>query len=176
MTMSRPADPQPNISKPFQLPAGPSIPPTQPTLEFFHRQLALTGYTASSKKKLIHAFALYKAKLWAKVWTAAMDSLNLEKKPPDGRLIYYLRLSIVHPETWEEWYLKIPTGKYGYEVHWRDYQELRIRALKGDFGPVLQLACITGRLPPELLEPMPPLLPPPVAAAQIAAPAAPAPV
>lgn len=160
-------DKQPLVNRPFFLEPGPSTPPSQPTLEFFLRQLALNGYTPNSEDKLIATFAKYKAKLWVKMWDAAMKSLNLKPKPPDGRLLYYLRMSIVHPEWWEEWQAKIPTGKYGYEQHWADYQELRLRGVKGDFGSVLQLACIIGRLPPELLQPEAPFFPP------AAAPAAP---
>lgn len=150
-----------NIGAPFQLQPGPSTPPRQPTLEYFLRGLSLMGYTPSSRRKLILAFAKYKAKLWVKMWTAAMDSMGLEMAAPAERLLYYLRMSIVHPEYWTEWQLKIPTGKYGYENHWNDYQELRQRGIRGDFGPVLALACITGRLPPALLATAPPMLQPP---------------
>lgn len=142
---------QPNIGKPFELPSGPTVAPTQPTLEYFLRELSLSGYTPSSRKKLIQTFAKFRAKLWVKVWTASMDSMGLQEAEPADRLLYYLRMSILHSDRWLEWYERIPTGKYGYEKHWADYQDLRHRGIVGDFGPLLQHACITGILPPELM-------------------------
>lgn len=158
VNQAQPPDPQAALQKPFQLPGAP---PTMPPLRYFLGRMALEGYSPAARSRLIQRFADRKAKLWQVVWTAAMDSLGLKSAPPADRLLFYLRMSALYPDRWTEWQLKIPTGKYGFEKHWQDYQELRIRAIRGDFGPVLALAAITGRLPPSLLPPPPtPVLPP----------------
>lgn len=104
--------------------------PAAPSTEELLSHLVEQGGPASRKRAIKTAAEKRRDTFMIQV-KAAIDAKGLEPLPPKERLAYYKDLPV---DKWLEWQQRFPSGPYGFETVWKDYQELRQRELNGDFN------------------------------------------